>query len=144
MVRPMKLRVVGKEPQVTYFKPAGIALRELEENGLTVEEIEAVRLKDLEGFEQEECAKKMHISRPTFHRIIKSARKKIADSLIEGKALRIGGGNYMMGRGLKGGKGLGPGGDCVCPKCGKTVPHERGMPCFEQKCPKCGSPMSRN
>jgi hypothetical protein len=48
------------------------------------------------------------------------------------------------GRGMGGGQGLGPGGDCVCPNCGKKVPHERGTPCFEVKCPKCGTPMTRS
>ena len=47
------------------------------------------------------------------------------------------------GRGMGGGRGLGPGGDCVCPNCGKKLPHERGTPCFEIKCPKCGAVMTR-
>ncbi len=83
-------------PDVTYFKPAGIPLRFLGENRLSLEEIESVRLRDVERLEQVECAKKMNISRPTFQRVLASARRKIADSLLAGKALRIEGGNYEL------------------------------------------------
>ena len=75
MARPTKWRRVAFVPQVTYFKPAGIPLRALEEVGLTVEELEAIRLKDVEGLQQEECAERMRISRPTFHRVLESARR---------------------------------------------------------------------
>jgi predicted DNA-binding protein (UPF0251 family) len=68
----------------------------LTENRLTVEEMEAIRLRDLEHLEQEECAQKMDISRPTFQRVLTSARRKIADSLMAGKALRIEGGNFEL------------------------------------------------
>jgi len=47
------------------------------------------------------------------------------------------------GRGRMGGMGLGPGGNCVCPKCGKTAPHQQGVPCFNMKCPSCGTAMAR-
>jgi uncharacterized protein len=103
MVRPRLCRRVGFNPNITYFKPRGVPLRELEEVILPVDEYEAVRLKDLEGLEQEECAKKMNISQPTFHRLVLSARKKIADSIVNGKALKIEGGNFKVmakGRGL--------------------------------------------
>jgi len=83
-------------PEVTYFKPAGIPLRALEEVRLSIEEVEAIRLKDMEGFEQESGAEKMNISRPTFQRILTSARQKIADALLNGKAIRIDGGNFEM------------------------------------------------
>jgi predicted DNA-binding protein (UPF0251 family) len=83
-------------PEVTYFKPAGIPLTGLQEVCLSVEEAEAIRLKDLEALEQEECAQKMNISRTTFCRVLGSARQKIADALLKGKAIRIEGGNFEM------------------------------------------------
>ncbi len=83
-------------PQVTYFKPDGIPSGRLNEVCLSVEEAEAVRLKDLERLEQEQCAQEMHISRTTFHRILVLARQKIADALLNGKAIRIEGGKFEM------------------------------------------------
>ena len=94
MVRPRRCRRVDLEPNVTYFKPRGIPLVELEEVILQVDEFEAVRLKDLEGLDQEECAKKMNISQPTFHRLVLSAREKISDAIVNGKAIKIEGGNF--------------------------------------------------
>ena len=96
MPRPPKCRRVAFLPNVTYFKPAGIPLRTLEEVQLSVEEAEAIRLKDLEGFEQEEGAERMNISRPTFQRVLASARQKAADALLHGKAIRIEGGNFEI------------------------------------------------
>ena len=96
MPRPTKWRRVAFIPEVTYFKPAGIPLRVLEEICLSVEEAEAIRLKDLEGLEQEQCAERMSISRPTFQRVLGLARQKIADALLNGKATRIEGGNFEM------------------------------------------------
>ena len=96
MPRPIKDRRVSFMPEVTYFKPAGIPLRVLEESQLSVEEIEAIRLKDLDSLEQEACAVKMNISRQTFQRVLGSARRKIADALFNGKAIRIQGGNFEM------------------------------------------------
>lgn len=96
MSRPRKYRRVEYVPDVTYFKPAGAPLRELTEVRLSVEEAEAIRLKDLEGLEQEQGAKKMNISRPTFQRVLASARQKLADVILNGKAIRIEGGNFEM------------------------------------------------
>jgi predicted DNA-binding protein (UPF0251 family) len=96
MGRIPKWRCVNSIPEVTYFKPAGIPYRLLEEVRLSVEEAEAIRLKDLEGLEQEECARRMNISRPTFHRVLGAARNKLADALLNGKAIRIEGGNFEM------------------------------------------------
>ena len=96
MPRPPKFRRVAFLPQATYFKPAGVPLRILDEVILSVEEAEAIRLKDLEGLEQEEGAQQMKISRATFQRVLASARQKIADALLHGKAIRIEGGNFEM------------------------------------------------
>jgi len=143
MPRPRRFRRVWQKPGVTYFKPAGIRMIDLKDSILTVDEFEAVRLKDLEGMDQEKAAKKMNISQPTFHRLVLSARKKIADAIVNGKAIKIKGGNYMLGRGRMGGKSLGPAGECVCPKCGNRAPHQRAVPCYKQKCTKCGTIMTR-
>ena len=110
MPRPRRMRMVGFEPNITYFKPAGVRLVELEETILTVEEFEAIRLNDLEEIDQAEAAKKMAISQPTFHRLIISARKKLADGIVNGKAIRIEGGHYQFtGRQGLGGRGRGRG-----------------------------------
>ena len=96
MPRPRRCRRVGRIPGTNYFKPAGIRMQSLEEVKLSIEEYEAIRLKDLVGLDQEECALNMGISQPTFHRLITEARKKIADALINGKAIKVEGGNYTL------------------------------------------------
>ncbi|MBN1368865.1 MAG: DUF134 domain-containing protein [Dehalococcoidaceae bacterium] len=96
MPRPHKCRHIGFMPDVTYFKPQGIPMRFLEEVSLSFEEIEAVRLKDMEGLEQEQAAVRMQISRPTFQRILASARNKIATAILNGNAIRIEGGHYKV------------------------------------------------
>ncbi len=130
MSRPPKCRRVEFIPRLTFFKPAGVPLRDLEEVGLTVEELEAIRLKDLLGLEQEACAERMGVSRPTYHRILSAARAKVAEALVNGKAIRVEGGNFqlVMRRFL-------------CEKCG----HQWELPCgqgprgSEMTCPSCGS-----
>jgi predicted DNA-binding protein (UPF0251 family) len=94
--RPTKWRRVAAVPPIVYFKPAGVPLRELLEVAVGVEEMEAIRLRDVEGLEQEKCATMMSISRPTFHRVLASARRKIAEALTNGKALRIEGGTFAL------------------------------------------------
>jgi len=96
MPRPPKCRRVAFIPEVTYFKPAGMPLRFLDEVCLAIEEVESIRLKDLENLEQEECAQSMNISRPTFQRILASARQKLADALLHGKVIHIEGGKFEM------------------------------------------------
>ncbi|MBC2581714.1 DUF134 domain-containing protein [Clostridium sp. DJ247] len=94
MPRPIKCRRVENLPEYTYFIPAGRRKCEIEDITIKVEELEAMRLKDIEELNQEECAERMHVSRQTFQNIIDSARKKIATAIIEGKAINISGGNY--------------------------------------------------
>ena len=92
MPRPRHCRRVGCLPQSNYYKPRGIPLSVLEQVNLSLDELEAIRLADLEGMYQEQAAEKMNVSRQTFGRIIDSAHKKIADALLNGKAMSIEGG----------------------------------------------------
>ena len=127
MSRPFKCRRVRCQPLSEYFKPQGIPLRALEEVGLTLDELEAIRLADLEGFYQEDAANKMKVSRQTFGNIIVSAHKKIADALLNAKALRIKGGVVkMMER------------QFVCYDCKHewALPYGTGRPV---ECPQCKS-----
>ncbi|MBR9689590.1 MAG: DUF134 domain-containing protein [Candidatus Altiarchaeota archaeon] len=96
MPRPRKRRWVGKEPGVTFFKPQGIPLNSLEEVVVSVEEYEALKLADLDGLSQEESASKMKVSQSTFHRLLKSAREKVSEALVKGKAIKITGGDYEL------------------------------------------------
>ncbi|MFZ7103606.1 MAG: DUF134 domain-containing protein [Peptococcaceae bacterium] len=96
MARPIKWRKIENVPAIAYFVPSDKEIPEVQENILKLEELEAVRLKDLEGLEQGECADKMEVSRPTFQRILLSAREKIADSLVNGKTIHIEGGNFTQ------------------------------------------------
>lgn len=89
MARPKKNRTIHCSPAAYYFKPRGIPMYELEEVVLEPDELEAVRLADFLDMSQEEAAKEMNISRATFGRITAKARKKIADSIINGKAIRV-------------------------------------------------------
>ncbi len=94
MARPTKWRKIDHIPAIPYFVPSETNEIELPKNVLKLEELEAIRLKDLEGLEQGECAMRMEVSRPTFQRILLSAREKLADSLINGKVIHIEGGNF--------------------------------------------------
>jgi len=87
--RPCKRRRIRGNPNASYFKPAGIRMNELEESSLDKDEFEAIRLVDLEEIPQEKAATQMQVSQPTLSRILKSGRKKIADSIVNGKAIKI-------------------------------------------------------
>lgn len=95
MTRPKKPRWVRFDPEVTYFKPRGVPLSELEEVVLSVEELEALRLADLKNLDQTAAAKKMKISQATFNRILTLAHQKVAKALIKGEAVKIEGGAYV-------------------------------------------------
>lgn len=89
MPRPRLCRKINFSPSARYFKPQGIPLRELSEVELTLEELEALRLKNIENLDQIEAAEKMKTSSSTFQRILTSAHKKITKALVEGKAIKI-------------------------------------------------------
>ena len=97
MPRPKCCRNVCGVPDKNYFKPRGIPISQLEEVVLNLDEYEAIRLADYEELYQEEAAARMNISRQTFGRIIGVAHKKIADVLMNGKALKIEGGEIALG-----------------------------------------------
>jgi len=160
MPRPRIRRRICFNPHIHHFRPMGIPIKTIQESILTREEAEAIRLIDYEKIAQAKAAKKMQISQPTLSRILKSAREKTADALINGKAIKIQGGDFKMaqprgmgrglrrgigagGRGMGGGFAAGPGGNCVCAKCKYTEPQVRGQPCMNKKCPKCGTLMTR-
>ena len=97
MPRPLCCRRVSGRPGAPLFKPAGIPGRQLEHVVLTLDEFEALRLADFEGRYHDEAAAAMGVSRPTFGRIVGTARHKVADVLLHGKALRIEGGPVVAG-----------------------------------------------
>jgi predicted DNA-binding protein (UPF0251 family) len=128
MPRPLKLRQVAYTPNVTFFKPAGVPMAVLQDVTLTLEEVEAIRLKDIEDLHQEDCARQMGVSRATFHQIVKSARGKLADAILNGKAIRVEGGSVAF-----------PGGRFRCRRDG----HEWALPpgplpgASSVTCPEC-------
>ena len=89
MPRPKSFRKVLLDPKADYFKPQGIPMRFLKVVELTLEEVEALRLRNEKDLEQTEAAKKMNTSQSTYQRILSSAYKKITDALVNGKAIKI-------------------------------------------------------
>ncbi|MFH2074501.1 MAG: DUF134 domain-containing protein [Pseudomonadota bacterium] len=96
MTRPKCCRHVAAMPEKTCFQPKGMTSSSLDEVLLTLDEYEALRLADLEGLYQKQAAVRMKISRQTFGRIIESAHRKVADVLVNGKALKIEGGDVSV------------------------------------------------
>ena len=116
MPRPRKWRKVCCLPESNRFGPLNAPINQEHFVSMTVEEYETVRLIDLEGFTQEGCADQMNIARTTVQRIYNDARKKLAESLVNGKVLRIEGGDYKLCDGLE--KSCGCGG-CRRHRCGR-------------------------
>lgn len=130
LARPQKDRFVTCDPTVSYFKPRGVPLREMEEVRLTIDQMEALRLADLEGLCQEDAGKQMGVSRATFGRIIQRARQIVAEALINGKAILLEGGNYQVKQ---------DGRQFVCRNC----KHQWITVCGAGRppqCPVCGGP----
>ncbi len=126
MPRPCKRRAIAGEPQVGYYKPLGVPMRHLATINLSLDELEALRLCYVEGLYQEQAAEKMEVSRQTIGRILTDAINKITGALLDGKAIRIEGGNIVVKRKF------------TCSDCEHNweVPHGPGRP---SECPKCGS-----
>ena len=130
MPRPRKRRTVSDVPRCTRFKPVGRRLDETDEVRVLTEELEALRLKDLEGLDQLESAERMGVSRPTFQRVLRSARAKVARALIDGLTIRVEGGDYEVAAR-----------ELHCRACGHTweEPHGSGRGQESLPCPHCGS-----
>jgi uncharacterized protein len=126
MPRPKCCRHIGAMPGKTFFQPEGESPSPFEAVLLTLDEYEAIRLADLEGLYQEQAASRMNVSRQTFGRIVEAAHRKLADVIVNGKALRIEGGPVSLA-------GMEP---VRCPRCSRalgTLCEERNEPL----CPHC-------
>lgn len=89
MPRPRLFRRIQLNPNVTFYKPQGVPLRDLKVAELTLEEWESLRLKNVEGLSQTQSAEKMNTSQSTFQRIYSSAQKKISTAIVNGMAIKI-------------------------------------------------------
>lgn len=141
MARPPRERVVLRLPRASLLKPAGIPARELERVDLTIDEVEALRLVDLDGLSHEEAAGSLGVSRQTVGRVLEGARRKVADALVNGKAVVIGGGAYQIA------------GVRCCAACGARWQRDEGEARIagdeqmrtsgrvtpDEVCPRCGS-----
>lgn len=138
--RPTACRSIDELPRITCFMPEGVPLDALKGVVLSVDELEAIRLADKEGLYHADAAVKMSVSRPTFGRILESARKKVAEALVDGKKICIHGGVI---RSLCDTLATDRPDICVCPECNAELPHKKGEPCRENLCPHCGASLKR-
>ena len=126
MPRPKTRRLIDNPPLFDSFKPSGTRARDLQDLRMSLDELEALRLADLEGLNQDEAASRMDISRSTFSRLVESARRKSAEFFLEGRRLVIGGGpvHFKANR-------------MRCGECGRVFPAALGN--GPEICPHCGS-----
>ena len=129
MVNRVKRRV-SCFPKATYYKPREIPLCGLEINNLSIEELEAIRLCDLLQIEQNEAADRMGVSRKTLWNDLQKARQKVADALVNGKAIEISGGEYVNSGECKV--------DFLCKECDHVLESKCNQ-CRPISCPNCGS-----
>lgn len=131
MARRRCCGIVAQKPRCKLFCARGSA-EEREAVRLCLEEYEAVRRKDYLAQEQAQAAQCMELSRPTFQRVLQSARRKIAQALVEGRTISIEGGNYQMAKRV-----------FECQSCGRIWEEpscaEGGKHGYEIECPQCGS-----
>lgn len=128
MPRPCKCRMIRSTPPVTFFAPADNSAFCEDALVLSIDGLEALRLADLEGMYHEDAAREMGVSRQTFGNIIDAARKTAADALVNGKSVRIEGGNVTVRDAIR----------RFCASCNSEVfshSDDGGTPCH---CPKCG------
>lgn len=127
MPRPKKPRWVDLEPGAVYYKPRGVPVAALQEVEITLDELEAMQLCDVEGLHQEEAALRMGVSRPTLGRIVAEGRRKLVGAIVAGRAIRVAGGEVVQGPRA-----------WQCRACGRTWPPDQGGP--DRVCPVCGAP----
>jgi predicted DNA-binding protein (UPF0251 family) len=137
MPRPFKEKTVQKLPPISDFKPAGVPLREMESIILTIEEMEAIRLADVEKLSQVSAAEQMGVSGSTFNRVLMRAHQKVGTALWQGKALRIEGGNFRVTHNCRNKLR-----HFMCTSCGNewAIPFGNGQRGADLTCPLCTSP----
>lgn len=129
MPRPRKRRRIWHEPKPAIFKPVGVPLGQLKSITMLHDELEALRLVDLEGRYQEDAARQMNVSRSTLQRIVNEARFKVAQALTEGAALYVEGGTFRVARVW-----------WQCNDCGHVWEIEHGSgQSAPARCPSCES-----
>ncbi len=139
--------MVGPPPQARALMP--VEGTEVDPEGairLSLDEVEALRLADLESIYQEEAAGAMGVSRSTYGRILEAARHKIALALWEARPLLVEGGDVCRREAMEVDAGVNCGrraGHCICPECGHRQAHRPGVPCRRQRCSNCDAVLMR-